>query len=277
VSGGSGQAIHLALDDTAAAKTLHQTGTSGKFTFHVKVQRAGNARFAAQATSGGAAGGTSFSLTTEPPLTAIQPAAGLGTRNSVVAPGCRTCLIGDRRGDDLGMPPDIKSAASRYSNGWYVHTITTYGPIRIGGTHPCLTAYWGRSGPGGKQHGFTAGCVGGPHDGMIFGDYNICGPHMDANDDCGPARITYPNDHTMVLRFRAAQIGNPAWYLWDVSVWYPGDRIGDAAPSKSGYLPSSTSTAPYCFVREQVRPQPATSYAFGRSYCSQAPVKIKKP
>jgi hypothetical protein len=97
---------------------------------------------------------------------------------------------------------------------------------------------------------------------MVFGD--AC-RHPDSNQDCGSAHMSFPNSHTTVYRIRPAEIGNPASFYWQAWVLYPGDQFKDIAPN--GRIGSDGR--PSCWVKQQLRAQPATAYGWGRDPCSQ--------
>ncbi len=199
-----------------------------------------------------------FAFTVVPRVTPIQEYRGGG---ELAAPGCFTCTIRDARGDDRNGPPDLKSVTSTYRNGWIVMTLVTYDTVSSGqGGHPCIQAI---TRPGANQVGFGAGCFEGPHVGMIFGE--ACGKQADANGDCGSANMSFPNSHTTVYRFRPSQIGKPASFFWQAWVLYPGDRLGDTVPNEVSLGMNGLN----CWVKQQLRPQPATAYRWGRNRCAR--------
>jgi hypothetical protein len=142
-------------------------------------------------------------------------------------------------------------------------TFVTYGPVSPRhGDHPCIHAI---TRPGQNQVGFDAGCFEGPHAGMIFGD--ACGKSADANGNCGSAHMSFPNSHTTAYSFRPSQVGNPASFFWQAWVLSPGDRIEDSVPNEVTQGMNGLN----CWVKQQLRPQPASSYGWGRNRCAQAP------
>jgi hypothetical protein len=210
------------------------------------------------ADDGSAEAHKAFTFTVVPRVTPIQE---YGRGGELSAPGCFTCTIRDARGDDLNAPPDIKSATSIYRNGWIVMTLITYDRVSPGhGGHPCVQAI---TRPGSNQVGFGAGCFEGPHVGMIFGE--ACGKRADANGDCGSANMSFPNSHTTAYRFRPSQIGKPASFLWQAWVLYPGDRLEDTVPNQVSLGMNGLN----CWVKQQLRPQPATAYRWGRNRCAR--------
>jgi len=213
------------------------------------------------ADDGSAGAHRTFTFTVVPQVTPIQEYG--GGSGELTAPGCFTCTIRDARGDGRNAPPDIKSVTSTYRNGWIVMTFVTYDSVspRHGG-HPCIQAI---TRPGANQVGFGAGCFEGPHVGMIFGQ--ACGKHVDANGDCGSAHMSFPNSHTTVYRFRPSQIGKPASFFWQAWVLYPGDRLEDTVPNEVSLRRNGLN----CWVKQQLRPQPASAYGWGRNRCAQAP------
>jgi hypothetical protein len=207
---------------------------------------------------GSAGAHKAFTFTVVPRVTPIQE---YGRGGELTAPGCFTCTIRDARGDDRNAPPDIKSVTSTYRNGWIVMTFVTYDSVSPDhGVHPCIQAI---TKPGANQVGFVAGCFEGAHIGMISGE--ACGKHADANGDCGSAHMSFPNSHATVYRFRPSQIGKPASFFWQAWVLYPGDRLGDTVPTEVSLRMNGLN----CWVKQQLRPQPAGAYRWGRNRCAR--------
>jgi len=261
VVGGGGETIHVSLEADAPVASSTASGPDGTFTLRQRFNQAGAFTFTVNAQAGQLTGHLSFKLTVEPKVTAIQTQEG-----RLVAPGCRICVIRDPRGDNFGDLPDIVSASSKYSRGWLVHRIVTYGAITTAGGPTCLEASY-RYSPNQQSHygfGICSG-TGGAHSRVLFG------PCRPGKETCGSGHLAFPNPHTMVVRFRPSQIGNPRSYYWDVWVLYPGDQLKDAAPSRGGPhgIPARGSRAPYCLVRQEIRPDAARDYYFGKSSCSQ--------
>jgi hypothetical protein len=241
------------------AKATH--GPNGLWSLTERVQP-GKQTIHVSADDGFAGAHKTFAFTVVPRVTAIQ---GFTSPGSLTAPGCTTCSIRDAPGDDRSAPPDIESATSTYTKGTIVITLVTYGTISPGhGGHPCIDAST-RQGP--HELGVTAGCFEGPHTGTIFGA--VCGRHLDANQDCGPAHMSFPNSHTTVFRFRPSQIGNPSAFFWQAWVLYPGDRVEDTVPNQ---VVPGREGGPNCWIKQQIRAQPASSYGFGRNRCRQTGV-----
>jgi hypothetical protein len=240
------------------------SGPPGVFRTTGLAQVSGRIRLGVRASDGVHLTIRSFVLTVEPPVSAVQELGGGGV---LVAPGCRTCVIRDPRGDDHGGPPDIESASSTYAQGWLISTIVTYDTVSAA-RHPCIEADV-PPGYGRKSGGFSVGCFSGPQ-----------GPKVqaggcDVNYGCGPVRLSFPNAHTTTIRYRPAQLGNPVAFYWDAWVLYPGDQLKDSAPSNPG-LPTPRSRFAYCEVKEQLRPQPASAYGWGKNRCSQKLVSSAK-
>lgn len=265
VVGGQGETIHVSLLANGPGSPSNATGPDGNFTLPERFNQAGSFTFTVNAEAGTLSGHLTFKLTIEPPVTAIQALDG-----SLVAPGCRICAFRDPRGDNFGALPDIVSASSKYSHGWLVHRIVTYGSIRSSPGPTCLIAYW-RLNPN-QIHDYSFNACSAL--GKLVGNCRA-GAHWGTT--CGSAHLSFPNAHTMMLRFRPGQIGNPRSYYWDVWVLYPGDQLKDAAPSYGGRLQERGSKAPYCMVRQVIRPELARNYYFGSSKCSQRRVTKAVP
>lgn len=172
-------------------------------------------------------------LAIEPPVAVIQ--------RGNARPGCSVCLVRDPAGDNRGGSPDIASASSSYKGGWVTFTVTTYGSVRSGWP-PCIVGWIPK--------------------GTHTTPFNICRLPKPSQM---PARISYPNSHTVVYRVKPSAFGGAKAFTWQVWVLYPGDSLRDTVPNAS-YLGNDPRN---CFMVEQLRPGRPDDYVFDKNPCSQ--------
>ncbi|HVS86089.1 MAG TPA: hypothetical protein VHD91_10700 [Gaiellaceae bacterium] len=209
-----------------------------------------------------------FSLGVQPTLYAIQS---LGSKTTLMAPGCSVCHIRDPRGDTKGGPPDLASFDVSVANGWITFRVTAYDGIRFGDRQiPCVE---GSVPTGGSNRFFFLGCStasGIPHTGRLVGG---C-VRPDRNHECGAVRTSFPDSRTVMYRIRAQQLGKPSQIAVQAWILYAGDRLMDTIPNVV-HLGNAHTTN--CFVILQLRKGVPGDYEFGKSECSQAVVGTAKP
>ena len=173
-------------------------------------------------------------LGVEPPAAVIQ--------RGTARPGCSVCKVRDPSGDNRGGSPDISSVSARTKNGFVTFTVTSYGSVRSGWP-PCIVG-WVQKPTTQSQ------------------PFNVCSLPKPSRI---PAKVSYPNSHTVAYRVKASAFGRAKTITWQVWVLYPGDSLRDTVPNAT-YLGNDPRN---CFIVEQLRPGAPADYVFGTNPCSQ--------